>query len=164
MRGFDKQLITQQKARSPSVSVQLLGGPLLHREIKFQDNSCETDKKTEANLKQKSVRGDFTPKSSSPQLVSEDNFSSLTLSEETQPQNAARSNQIHPSCLNSIENQRSTPDEQGLIKPKVAACMRLMDPSKGKYEPKTTTVYKQTSSAGSRLNEVDKQVLKHDCQ
>ncbi|XP_078485719.1 uncharacterized protein LOC100183916 isoform X3 [Ciona intestinalis] len=56
-----------------------------------------------------------------------------------------------PSPVRGISTPSPNPD-QVTEKPKIAACLKLLDPSKGRYEPKMELVYKQTPTLGAVLD------------
>ena len=156
-------------AENPT-SVKLLQKPLTSKLKPTTDN-----KENAVYLKQKSVHGDRTPPSTPINLsldrLKDDDYkphSSLTDSRQTRvvSKHFSRSENCssNDTTLTNSEFKLANTEfelvhtefEDGLKKPKVAACMKLLDPSKGKYEPKVSIVYKPTSSVSKKTTSNDR--------
>ena len=59
-------------------------------------------------------------------------------------------------------SKNGTSSEEDLQKPKVAACLKLLDPTKGKYEPKMSIVYQQTPSFSAQFHQNEKRSSDND--
>ena len=149
-----KSFSQDRSATKSPTSILLLQKPLTepYPATSVVEHFLKQTKSEEKDTKAASVRGDLTPKSVSPTSKQcEQHFgNSLHQHRVTNfPQHFNRPVQVKNATAESTQAKL----EEDQRKPKVAACMKLLDPSKGKYEPKVAIVYKQTPSAGTKLNE-----------
>ena len=146
-----KQNIALAKPDENPTAVKLLQKPLEKESFAMLEN-----KQNNTSFKEKSVHGDRTPPSRSPifpyQESTKDKLTTFT------PLSKSQQSYATPKHFNRTASSHNTPtlennENEDLKRPKVAACMKLLDPSKGKYEPRVSIVYKPTPSVSGNLNQ-----------
>ncbi|CAK8678973.1 unnamed protein product [Clavelina lepadiformis] len=146
-----------QKKGPPSPSIHLLQEPIPRTPSPFSaDPASEQpiirDEEFIQNAKKRfPVHGDLNPTG----LPVEVQQSVQTVTFKDAANNPAQSKPQNFSRSEHKPTRKPTPTqlERAVEKPKVAACLKLLDPTRGKYEPKLELVYKQTPSIGNKLDE-----------